>query len=224
MVIDEFKDKYNLSLKENIFICKKLFSSLIYCGLKMENRNITFPQTEVILKGVNVTGVALDDIYAILGLKHSFEIFFKKVEKENLTLDLIKEFNLHIARDEAIESGVIRTGRVSIAGTDYIPPILSENDIATKLDKLLNSDISATHKAIKLFLHLIRLQVFWDGNKRTALLASNFLLVKNGKGVLNIKENNMLEFAELLNDFFNTNRSENISKFLYDKCICGIEK
>ena len=40
---------------------KKRWDENVYCGMRMEDRNITFPQTKTILQGVNVSSVQLDD-------------------------------------------------------------------------------------------------------------------------------------------------------------------
>ena len=45
----DFKDKYNLSKEQSLFLAKKKWDENIYCGMKMENRNITFPQAQTIL-------------------------------------------------------------------------------------------------------------------------------------------------------------------------------
>ena len=217
-----FEDKYNLTLKENLFLLRKHFSSVVYTGLKMENRNITFPQTEVILQGVNDGAVALDDIYAILGMKHAIEVFIKNIDKP-LTSSIIKEFNLHIAKEEAIESGVIRSGRVSISGTDYVPPAVTDAMLNDNLSRVLSSRKTYTEKAIDLFLDLIYTQYFWDGNKRTALLGANFLLCQHGLGLLEIMDRDMVEFATLLNNMFNTGERDQIKVFLYSHSLTGID-
>lgn len=56
-----YQDKYHLTPEQSLFLAKKLLDSIIYCGMKMENRAVTFPQTKTILNGVNVPGVQLDD-------------------------------------------------------------------------------------------------------------------------------------------------------------------
>ena len=64
-----FEDKYHLTPQQSIFLAKKKWDENIYCGMKMENRAVTFPQTQTILNGVNVPSVQLDDIQAILNMR-----------------------------------------------------------------------------------------------------------------------------------------------------------
>ena len=70
----DFKDKYILAKEQSLFLAKKKWDENIYCGMKMENRNITFPQTQTILNGVNVPGVTLDDIQAVLNMRDALAL------------------------------------------------------------------------------------------------------------------------------------------------------
>ena len=50
--MEKFKDKYNLTREQNIFLVKKEFTETIYNATKLEGCNTTFIQTEKILKGL----------------------------------------------------------------------------------------------------------------------------------------------------------------------------
>ena len=82
---------------------------------------------------------------------------------------------------------------------------------------------SPTSRAIKMMLYGMRSQLFWDGNKRTSMIIANKIMIENGAGIITIKEDNILEFNKLLSDYYTTGNEEKITKFLYDKCIYGIE-
>ena len=60
--------------KQSLFLSKKLWDENVYCGMKMENRNVTYPQTKTILEGVNVSGVSLDDITAIMNMRDAWKL------------------------------------------------------------------------------------------------------------------------------------------------------
>ncbi len=49
-------------------------------------------------------------------------------------------------------------------------------------------------------------------------------MIESGKGIITIKENNLLEFNKLLTEFYNTNEDEKLIQFMYDNCIFGIEE
>ena len=49
-----YADRYHLTPEQSRFLAKKKWDENVYCGMKMENRAVTFPQTKTILEGVNV--------------------------------------------------------------------------------------------------------------------------------------------------------------------------
>ena len=216
-----YKDKYKLTLEQNLFLAKKKWDENVYCGMRMENRAVTFPQTKTILEGVNVSNVHLDDIQAILNMRDSWKFLFNTVTAR-INLDYICKLNEFIARNEALEWGTLRTGSVGISGTDYIPPIPNKEKVITELESILNADTTATDKALSVFTWGARSQLFWDGNKRTSLVAANKILINAGAGMLTIKESNMQQFNELLVDFYNTGNPDKVKEFLYNNAIEGI--
>ena len=117
-----FENKYHLTPQQSLFLAKKKWDENIYCGMKMENRAVTFPQTQTILNGVNVPNVQLDDIQAILNMRDAWKYLVKTIDAP-VTLEYLCKLNEFIARNEALEWGVLRTGSVGISGTDYVPPV-----------------------------------------------------------------------------------------------------
>lgn len=218
----KYPDKYHLTKEQSLFLAKKHWDENVYCGMKMENRAVTFPQTKTILEGVNVPNVHLDDIQAILNMRDAWRYLMQSFE-EPLTLEYICKLNEYIARNEALEWGKLRSGRVSISGTDYLPPVPNEETAKAQLANILQEDTTATEKALNLFLWGTRGQLFWDGNKRTSLAAANKLLLQAGAGMLTIQEKNMEQFNALLVGYYDTGDGETLKAFLYDHALQGIE-
>ena len=219
---DSFPDKYSLDRKESIFIAKKYWDENVYCGMRMENRNVTFPQTKTILEGINVSGVTLDDITAILNMRDAWKYILKTME-DNLTLEYILQLNSFISRNESLEWGVLRRGSVGVSGTDYKPQIPDRNDVITEINGILHSFRTITEKALDMFCYITYKQLFWDGNKRTALCTANKILLSAGKGMFTIKDSVIAEFNDLLCNMYNTGNKEELKKFLYEKAIFGID-
>lgn len=216
------EDKYNLTLEENTFLAKKMLVNNIYSNAKIEGCNVTFPETETILNGVNVPNLKLDDIQCILNLRDAWKYVISTIEQE-FNLEYICKINEYVARNESLEWGKIRTGKVLISGTEYVPEIPNNQEVITQIEEI-NQIPNITKRAIKYMLYGMRSQLFWDGNKRTSIIAANKILISNGKGILTILDKDLKQFSELLTDFYNTNNSEKIEKFLYENCIFGIEK
>lgn len=216
-----FKDKFKMTPEQSLFLAKKKWDENVYCGMKMENRAVTFPQTKTILNGVNVPSVQLDDIQAILNMRDAWKFLIATVN-EPVTLEYLCKINEYIARNEALEWGKLRTGSVGISGTDYLPPVPCEGDVRERLEKIMVSDTSATDKALEVFAWGTRSQLFWDGNKRTSMTLANKILLMSGAGILTITDSHMEEFNTLLLDYYNTGNDEELKKFLYDNAIQGI--
>lgn len=216
-----FKDKFKMTPEQSLFLAKKKWDENVYCGMKMENRAVTFPQTKTILNGVNVPSVQLDDIQAILNMRDVWKFLLATIN-EPVTFEYLCKINEYIARNEALEWGKLRTGSVGISGTDYLPPVPCEDDVRKKLEKIMNSNSTATDKALEIFAWGTRGQLFWDGNKRTSMTLANKILVMAGAGILTITDSHMEKFNTLLLDYYNTGNAEELKQFLYDNAIQGI--
>lgn len=215
-------DKYHLTPEQSRFLAKKSWDSNVYCGMKMENRAVTFPQTKTILEGVNVPDVRLDDIQAILNMRDAWRFLLGSID-EPVTLDYLCKLNEYIARNEALEWGKLRTGRVAISGTDYVPPVPDPEAVEAELTAILTADTTATEKALTAFAWGARGQFFWDGNKRTSLVLANKIMLQAGAGMLTITEKHMEAFNAQLLSWYNTGDPAPLKQFLYDNAIQGLE-
>lgn len=217
-----YADKYHLTPEQSRFLAKKKWDENVYCGMRMENRAVTFPQTKTILEGVNVPDVRLDDIQAILNMRDAWRLLLDSIDAP-VDLEYLCRLNGFIARNEALAWGVLRTGRVAISGTDYTPPIPIQGAVADDLAAILSQDTPATEKALMAFCWGTRGQFFWDGNKRTSLVLANKILLEAGAGMLTITEKHMEEFNQLLVEYYNTGEPAALKAFLYEHAIQGIE-
>ncbi|MBP5162758.1 MAG: helix-turn-helix domain-containing protein [Spirochaetales bacterium] len=217
-----FGDRYSLTRSQSIFLAKKLWDENVYCGMRMESRNVTFPQTKTIIEGVNVPGVSIDDITAILNMRDAWKYLLNSVD-DRLDLTYICKLNSFISRNEALEWGVLRYGRVGISGTDYVPPVPVREKVESDIRKITSAYEPATSRALELFCYITYNQLFWDGNKRTALVAANKLLITKGCGFLTIKDKDMPSFNDLLAGMYSTGNNEDLKRFLYDNAVLGLE-
>lgn len=215
------KDKFNLTKEENLFLAKKVLVTNIYSSARLEGINTTYPDTKTILEGINVPNMKLDEINCILNLRDAWNYTLANIDK-NLTLEFICKINSYVSRNESLEWGVLRSGKVGINGVDYIPEIPNEKKIKTDIKKILEEK-NITKRSLNLMLYLMRSQIFWDGNKRTSMIVANKILIENGKGILTVKDSDIGEFNNLLTNYYNTGNNNEILDFLYHNCIFGIE-
>lgn len=217
-----FQSKYKLDLHQSLFLGKKKMDAIVYCGMRMENRAVTFTQTKTILNGVNVPNVQLDDIQAILNMRDAWKYLMGSIDAP-LTLEYICKLNEFIARNEALEWGKLRSGSVGISGSDYMPPIPSKNAVEADLAAIMSKGTTATEKALEAFVWGARGQFFWDGNKRTSLTVANKILLMHSAGIMTITDKHMERFNVLLLDYYNTGKADELKQFLYDYAITGLE-
>ncbi|WP_279280729.1 Fic family protein [Enterococcus gallinarum] len=220
-----FPDKYNLSRKESVYLLKKNIVELVYNAGKFEGLNTTLLQTEEIIKYNRANNVAVDDVLTVVNLKRGFEMLLNDVQEP--LLETSKRINRIVAAEDALFPGEIRTGGVEVSTIQgrYVPPMLTEDEVKNQYDEILNQDISETEKALRLFLFISKNQIFWDGNKRTALLTANKIMFSQGLGLLSVPESVFAKFNELLSMYYNSDQSSDelkILSFIHEECIYGI--
>ncbi|WP_337957825.1 hypothetical protein [Schleiferilactobacillus perolens] len=81
---------------------------------------------------------------------------------------------------------------------------------------------SATDKALTFFYHNMRQQLFWDGNKRTATLAANKIMIDHGVGLINVPLNLWPHWNELINAYYHSGAMTEIKQWTYDHAIQGV--
>ena len=216
-----YENRFHMTPEQSLFLAKKKWDENVYCGMRMEDRNITFPQTKTILQGVNVPSVQLDDIQAVLNMRDVWRFLLSSIG-EPLTFEYWCKLNEYIARNEALEWGKLHTGSVGISGTDYLPPVPVEAQVRAELGAIMAANATATEKALEAFTWGTRGQFFWDGNKRTSMTLANKVLVTAGAGILTITDKHMEQFNTLLLDYCDTGEKEALKDFLYENAIQGI--
>ncbi|EAC6166137.1 Fic family protein, partial [Listeria monocytogenes] len=171
-----FPDKYHLSRKESGYLLKKNIVELVYNAGKFEGLNTTLLQTEEIIKYNRANDVAVDDVLTVVNLKRGFELLLNDVQEP--LLETSKRINRIVAAEDALFPGEIRTGGVEVSTIQgrYVPPMLTEDEVKNQYSEIMNQDISESEKALRLFLFISKNQIFWDGNKRTALLTANKIM------------------------------------------------
>src|SRR5690606_10092334 len=106
----------------------------------------------------------------------------------------------------------IRQSRLGISGTNYVP-LDNEYQIREALDamcKLINSKENPLEKSLLSLLLLSYIQAFADGNKRTARIVSNAILIAGGYCPISFRTVDSLEYKEAMLVFYEQN---NISAF-----------
>ena len=217
------ENKYNLTAEQNIFVAKRNIVDYIWKSANLEGIIITYSDTQTIYDGFSVSGYKLEEINAINNLKKAWQFILNDIGIA-LNFVYICKINELVGENVFYNPGVIRTTPVNIGGTSWKPDFPIETKIKEELEELLsNNEISKTEQAINVMLWVMRRQMFIDGNKRTAMLIANKIMIENGCGIISIPIEKQNEFYKLLITYYETNDSSIISKFIYDNAIDGIE-
>lgn len=209
-----------ISREANVFIAKKYLIDSIYRSAKLEGIAVTFPQTEAIYHGGTVEGLKVDEIVTINNLKHAWSFILDNLDYP-LDYPYICKINNIIGSNLFQNPGFLRKGEVFIGGIDpktWKPKIPIEDEYKDKINELRIIE-NPIDRAIEIMLYSMRYQPFWDGNKRTAMLAANQILISEGCGVLTIAESQQITFKEKVVDYYITNNKEELKQFLLDNAI-----
>jgi Fic family protein len=211
-----------------LFSAKRMLPEYVFDTSQLENNPITFPEVQTLIDGITIGGHKISDVQQVLNIKSAWNLMLDAVKANsfNVSKEMFHRINDIIAREESLEWGKFRTGRVGIAGTkSYVAPLYNELDeiFERELPMILDGK-HEVEQAIRLFLWAALNQFYWDGNKRTARLMANGIMVNAGYGVFNIRVEDILEFNTLMVDFYESRQANSIVKFLAEKCIKYIEK
>ena len=216
------QSKFNMTQRENIFLAKRNIVDYIWKSANLEGIGVTYPDTQTIYDGIAVSGYTIDEINAINDLKHAWQYILGNIDTE-LNLDFIKHTHMLLGKFTVINAGAIRRDEVRIGGTNWIPDLPEENNVREKISAVMNKqDVSEIERALDMTLLLMRLQLFYDGNKRLAMLIGNKIMIQNGQGIITVKQEDNQAFYKLLVAYYETGKPDEIKQFLYDNCIDGM--
>lgn len=225
-LIDKELAKLNYSESEltpkvslNIDFARKNMKTIIYDQAILEGVSTTFPDTELILENGKVNNMTSEDVLKIINLKHAWEFILDKDVILSPTSYYVSQYTAKLINEGFYQDGGrIRLVPVRIGGTEYIPPIPSEEVVRATINNIINDSIEDIDKAIEIALYIMKTQVFIDGNKRTAIILANHYLVSKGKGILVVPYNKVSEFKKLLVAYYEGNCETEIKKFLKEEC------
>ncbi len=200
-----------------IMLAKRQLAELVCDAVNLEGLDFTLPEIQTLLDGITVGGHKLSDQQIALNQGAAWRTVFKWVEQDQFDITAEKVQALHsvAGKEEALEWGNFRSGGVTIAGTDYMPPdasLLPDLFIKTTQKALKMPDIY--DQAIYLFLAMARYQFFYDVNKRMGRFIMNGHLLANGYPAINVPAKRQLEFNELMLSFYETEDQKPMNTFM----------
>lgn len=133
-----------------------------------------------------------------------------------LSLKRIEDIHSTLIKDLAIERN-IRQRRVGISGTNY-KPLDNEHQIREALDdmcRLINHKDNVFEKALLALVLLSYIQAFNDGNKRTARIVSNAILIAHQYCPISFRTVDSVEYKKAMLIFYERNNISVCKKNIY---------
>ena len=180
-------------------------------------RGITFPETQEIFDGRVPNNVDVNTVLVVNDLKHAWQFLFENIDYP-LSLELLSEYNHLIKGSSSKDAGKIRSLPARVTGTTFIPPIPSYESVKNQLEnmKLIENPVD---RALEAFSLISRGQWFMDGNKRTAQMVANHILIQANAGVLSIPVELKAKFFEKLLEYYESADSAPLKNYLYETSI-----
>jgi len=216
------KDKYNMTKEQNVFYAKRNIVDSMWKSANLEGIAITFPETQKIFDGGNVSHLRIDEIVTVNNLKHGWQFILSTLDS-NIDFNYISSVHSLVGGNLVESPGKLRIYEVKMGGTNWKPELPSINKLEAFLKENLENN-NITDRILELMCKLMKMQLFNDGNKRTAMLIANHELIKNGKGIISVSEEFKEEFGNKLIAYYeDENKIEELKIFLCENCLDGLQ-
>jgi len=187
---------------------ERLIIELSWKSSKIEGNTYTLLDTEkLILENKEALGHNKAEAQMILNHKDAFN-YIKENAKQFKTLTKVNLEDLHkiMVKDLSVGFG-FRQKPVGVTGSKYQPldNIHQISEAVEALSVAVSKMATAYGKAMLAILGISYIQPFEDGNKRTARLMANALLVANSKAPLSYRSVEENEYREAMLVFYELN-------------------
>lgn len=177
----------------------RLGIDLSWKSSQIEGNTYTLLQTERLLKeSLEARGKSRAEAVMLLNHKAALDVITSDPDFFR-SLDVGKIENVHSLLVKGLEvSRNVRTCRVGITGTNYVPPDneFTLREALSDLCEAVNGKESPYEKALLCLLMIGYIQPFGDGNKRTSRLMANAALLSAGHCPLSFRTVDPGEYKE----------------------------
>ena len=192
---------------------ERLAIDLSWKSSQIEGNTYSLLETERLLKDKETAaGKTKDEATMLLNHKDALDFIIKNPNYINpLTVSSIEDIHSILVKELDISRN-IRSRRVGISGTNY-KPLDNEFQIKEAVESmctLINSKKNVFEKALLSLVLVSYIQPFSDGNKRTARIISNAILINNHFCPISFRTIDSIEYKKAMLVFY---EQTNISPF-----------
>ena len=192
---------------------ERLGIDLSWKSSQIEGNTYSLLETEKLLKEKQTaSGKTKEEAVMLLNHKDALDFILDNPDYlKKLSVRRIEDIHSLLVKELDVDKG-IRKRRVGITGTNY-RPLDNEFQIREALEdscSLINAKESVFEKAILALVLLSYIQAFADGNKRTARITSNAILIANNYCPISFRTVDSIDYKKAMLIFYEQN---NISAF-----------
>ena len=187
---------------------ERLGIDLSWKSSQIEGNTYTLLETERLLReSKTAEGKSKEEAVMLLNHKDALSFVLDNPDYlKELTVSHIEDIHQLLTKDLSIDKG-LRRHRVGITGTNY-HPLDNEFQIREAMREaceLINSKSNIFEKALLTLLLLSYIQPFSDGNKRTARITSNAILIANDYCPLSFRSVDSIDYKKAMLIFYEQN-------------------
>jgi Fic family protein len=217
-LLEELQEEYTentnkLSDNENRKALEHLSIDLSWKSSEIEGNTYTLLETEALLKNKQTAeGKTMEEANMLLNHKEAIDFLIQdKTYLEPLSVTKIENIHSLLVQNLNVDRN-IRKGIVNVIGTNYKP---LDNELQIReafqdMCDLVNSRENIFEKSLLLLVIISYIQGFGDGNKRTARIISNGILIQNDFCPISFLTIDSVEYKKAMLIFYEQN---NISAF-----------
>ena len=187
---------------------ERLGIDLSWKSSQIEGNTYTLLETERLLReSMTAEGKTREEAVMLLNHKDALSFVLDNPDYlKELTVSHIEDIHQLLTKELSIDKG-LRRHRVGITGTNY-HPLDNEFQIREAMREaceLINSKSNIFEKALLTLVLLSYIQPFSDGNKRTARITSNAILIANDYCPLSFRSVDSIDYKKAMLIFYEQN-------------------
>lgn len=187
---------------------ERLGIDLSWKSSQIEGNTYSLLETERLLReSKTADGKTKEEAVMLLNHKDALRFVLNNPDYlKELTINRIEDIHTLLTKELSVDKG-LRHRRVGITGTQY-RPLDNEFQIREAMRDtcaLINSRKNIFEQALLALVLLSYIQPFMDGNKRTARITSNALLIANGYCPLSFRTVDSIDYKKAILIFYEQN-------------------
>lgn len=205
---------------------ERLGIDLSWKSSQIEGNTYSLLETERLLKEKQTaSGKTKEEAEMLLNHKDALDFILDVPDYlKDLTVARIEEIHALLTKELGVERN-IRHRRVGITGTNYTP-LDNEFQIREALEdtvRLINGKNNIFEKALLALVLLSYIQAFTDGNKRTARIVSNGILIANGYCPISFRTVDSIDYKKAMLMFYEQNNIAAFKSIFIDQFLFAVK-